>query len=87
MEELADCCIKVYTLEKVLLLKKDTLTQTNFMDEAMKVSNFGMSVISMIESFPKVLENKLIVRLNLLSKFVGFLKVIQNVPVASQTRP
>ena len=38
MEELADCCIKVYTLEKVLLLKKDTMTQTNFMDEAMKVS-------------------------------------------------
>ncbi|OCB86824.1 hypothetical protein A7U60_g5997 [Sanghuangporus baumii] len=35
--ELADCCIKVYTLEKVLQLKKDTLTQTNFMDEAMKV--------------------------------------------------
>ncbi|KAL5485046.1 hypothetical protein ACEPAI_7688 [Sanghuangporus weigelae] len=35
--ELADCCIKVITLEKVLQLKKDTLTQTNFMDEAMKV--------------------------------------------------
>ncbi|EJD03176.1 uncharacterized protein FOMMEDRAFT_146834 [Fomitiporia mediterranea MF3/22] len=35
--ELADCCIKVYTLEKVLQLKKDTVTQTNFMDEAMKV--------------------------------------------------
>ncbi|KAL5523935.1 hypothetical protein ACEPAG_8108 [Sanghuangporus baumii] len=35
--ELADCCIKVLTLEKVLQLKKDTLTQTNFMDEAMKV--------------------------------------------------
>ncbi|KAI5123858.1 hypothetical protein M0805_005675 [Coniferiporia weirii] len=37
IEELADCCIKVYTLEKVLLLKKDTVTQTKFMDEAMKV--------------------------------------------------
>ncbi|KAH8119187.1 hypothetical protein DFH11DRAFT_1874064 [Phellopilus nigrolimitatus] len=37
IEELADCCIKVYTLEKVLQLKKDTVTQTNFMDEAMKV--------------------------------------------------
>ena len=35
--ELADCCIKVYTLEKVLQQKKDTVTQTNFMDEAMKV--------------------------------------------------
>ncbi|THH05820.1 hypothetical protein EW145_g4520 [Phellinidium pouzarii] len=37
IEELADCCIKVYTLEKVLLLKKDTVTQTKFMDEAMKI--------------------------------------------------
>lgn len=43
MEELADCCVKVYTLEKVLLLKKDTLTQTNFMDEAMKVCIISIS--------------------------------------------
>lgn len=36
IEELSDCCIKVYTLEKVLQLKKDASTQTSFMDEAMK---------------------------------------------------
>ncbi|TFK44558.1 Golgi transport complex subunit 5-domain-containing protein [Crucibulum laeve] len=36
-EEMADCCIKVYTLEKVLKIKKDTTTQVIFLDEAMKV--------------------------------------------------
>jgi hypothetical protein len=30
---------KIYTLEKVLKLKKDTVTQTIFLDEAMKVRN------------------------------------------------
>ncbi|KAF7792362.1 hypothetical protein EIP86_003398 [Pleurotus ostreatoroseus] len=37
IEEMADCCIKVYTLEKVLTLKKDPTTQVVFLDEAMKV--------------------------------------------------
>ncbi|KAG6813690.1 hypothetical protein H0H92_008538 [Tricholoma furcatifolium] len=37
IEDMADCCIKVYTLEKVLRLKKDTVTQAVFLDEAMKV--------------------------------------------------
>ncbi|KAF9071043.1 Golgi transport complex subunit 5-domain-containing protein [Rhodocollybia butyracea] len=36
-EEMADCCIKVYTLEKVLRLKRDTVSQTVFLDEAMTV--------------------------------------------------
>lgn len=51
--ELADCCIKVYTLEKVLQQKKDTVTQTNFMDEAMKVmmryDNPSFDTIPLIE--------------------------------------
>ncbi|KAI0768405.1 Golgi transport complex subunit 5-domain-containing protein [Irpex lacteus] len=37
IEEMADCCIKVYTLEKVLTMKKDPVTQVVFLDEAMKV--------------------------------------------------
>ncbi|KAI0071918.1 hypothetical protein K474DRAFT_1651800 [Panus rudis PR-1116 ss-1] len=37
VEEMADCCIKVYTLEKVLKVKKDPITQVLFLDEAMKV--------------------------------------------------
>ncbi|KAG6832503.1 hypothetical protein H0H87_001428 [Tephrocybe sp. NHM501043] len=37
IEDMADCCIKVYTLEKVLKLKKDTVTQALFLDEAMKL--------------------------------------------------
>ncbi|GBE81467.1 hypothetical protein SCP_0311960 [Sparassis crispa] len=37
IEEMADCCVKVYTLEKVLKLKRDTVTQIVFLDEAMKV--------------------------------------------------
>ncbi|KIK67031.1 hypothetical protein GYMLUDRAFT_156005 [Collybiopsis luxurians FD-317 M1] len=36
-EEMADCCIKVYTLEKVLKLKRDAISQTLFLDEAMTV--------------------------------------------------
>ncbi|KAJ4468253.1 Golgi transport complex subunit 5-domain-containing protein [Lentinula aciculospora] len=36
-EEMADCCIKVYTLEKVLKLKRDTISQTLFLDEAMNI--------------------------------------------------
>lgn len=38
IEEMADCCIKVYTLEKVLTMKKDAVSQVVFLDEAMKVS-------------------------------------------------
>ncbi|CAL1706796.1 unnamed protein product [Somion occarium] len=37
VEEMADCCVKVYTLEKVLKVKKDPVTQVLFLDEAMKV--------------------------------------------------
>ncbi|KAF5370568.1 hypothetical protein D9758_002084 [Tetrapyrgos nigripes] len=35
IEDMADCCIKVYTLEKVLKMKRDTISQTLFLDEAM----------------------------------------------------
>ncbi|KAK7472882.1 hypothetical protein VKT23_000990 [Stygiomarasmius scandens] len=35
IEDMADCCIKVYTLEKVLKLKRDTVSQILFLDEAM----------------------------------------------------
>ncbi|KAF7966680.1 hypothetical protein HWV62_37514 [Athelia sp. TMB] len=37
IEEMAGCCIKVYTLEKVLKMKKDTVSGINFLDEAMKL--------------------------------------------------
>lgn len=37
VDDVANCCIKVYTLEKVLRIKKDPLTQTEFLDEVMKV--------------------------------------------------
>ena len=37
IEEMADCCIKVYTLEKVLKIKRDPVTEVVFLDEAMKV--------------------------------------------------
>ncbi|KAH8093869.1 Golgi transport complex subunit 5-domain-containing protein [Cristinia sonorae] len=37
IEEMADCCLKVYTLEKVLKVKKDPVTHVLFLDEAMKV--------------------------------------------------
>jgi conserved oligomeric Golgi complex subunit 5 len=37
VEEMADCCIKVYTLERVLSVKKDLVTKVGFLDEAMKV--------------------------------------------------
>ncbi|KAF9245062.1 Golgi transport complex subunit 5-domain-containing protein [Melanogaster broomeanus] len=36
VEEMAGCCIKVYTLEKVLNVKKDPLTGVSFLDESMK---------------------------------------------------
>ncbi|KAJ7497111.1 Golgi transport complex subunit 5-domain-containing protein [Mycena latifolia] len=37
VEEMADCCVKVYTLEKVLKMKPDTISQVVFLDEAMKL--------------------------------------------------
>ncbi|KAI0316244.1 Golgi transport complex subunit 5-domain-containing protein [Amylostereum chailletii] len=37
IEDMAGACIKVYTLEKVLKLKKDPVSQVVFLDEAMKV--------------------------------------------------
>ncbi|KAF9264225.1 hypothetical protein L218DRAFT_1028995 [Marasmius fiardii PR-910] len=37
VEEMTDCCVKVYTLEKVLKMKRDTSSQANFLDEAMKL--------------------------------------------------
>ncbi|KAI5889748.1 uncharacterized protein SCHCODRAFT_02601723 [Schizophyllum commune H4-8] len=44
IEEMAGCCIKVYTLEKVLKVKKDTVSQTIFLDEAMKLLETKPSV-------------------------------------------
>ena len=38
IEDISQCCIKVYTLEKVLRRKKDSATQVDFLTEAMKVS-------------------------------------------------
>lgn len=37
IEEMSDCCIKVYTLENVLKVKKDPVSQVLFLDEAIKV--------------------------------------------------
>ncbi|KAH7108123.1 Golgi transport complex subunit 5-domain-containing protein [Auriculariales sp. MPI-PUGE-AT-0066] len=37
IEEMAACCIKVYTLERVLKLKKDPVTQATFLDETLKL--------------------------------------------------
>lgn len=37
VEELTGCCVKVYTLEKVLKMKRDPVTGAVFLDEAMKV--------------------------------------------------
>ncbi|KAF9451293.1 hypothetical protein P691DRAFT_773277 [Macrolepiota fuliginosa MF-IS2] len=36
-EEMTECCTRVCTLEKVLKMKKDTVTQVVFLDEAMKL--------------------------------------------------
>jgi hypothetical protein len=36
IEDVANCCIKVYTLEKVLKIKRDSVTQVDFLDEVMK---------------------------------------------------
>jgi hypothetical protein len=40
MGDLSQCCIKVYTLEKILKLKKDPISQVVFLDEAMKASAY-----------------------------------------------
>ena len=37
IEDVANCCIKVYTLEKVLRVKRDAVTQIEFLEEVMKV--------------------------------------------------
>ena len=37
IEEMADCCVKVYTLEEVIKIKRDPVTDVVFLDEAMKV--------------------------------------------------
>lgn len=39
MKSMGDQCIKIYNLEKVLEIKKDSLTQVSFLDEVAKVKN------------------------------------------------
>ncbi|GAA6004235.1 hypothetical protein JCM10207_002497 [Rhodosporidiobolus poonsookiae] len=43
--DMGSICIKVYTLEKVLKLKKDQNTQTSFLDEAMTILDNKPSVL------------------------------------------
>jgi hypothetical protein len=47
-QEMADCCIKVYALEKVLKMKKDASTHVVFLDEAMKVAQESFEFSSLI---------------------------------------
>ncbi|EJT98396.1 hypothetical protein DACRYDRAFT_96576 [Dacryopinax primogenitus] len=55
IEDMASCCIKVYTLEKVLQRKRDPATGVVFLDEGMKLlenkpsSTFWMSLSQAIE--------------------------------------
>ncbi|KAG2055186.1 hypothetical protein BDR06DRAFT_1020429 [Suillus hirtellus] len=57
VEEMAACCIKVYTLEKALKLKKDPVTQRSFIADVMKVlenkptSTFWTSVGRSLEKY------------------------------------
>ncbi|KAK0504962.1 Golgi transport complex subunit 5-domain-containing protein [Armillaria luteobubalina] len=37
IQDMAECCVKVYTLERVLKIKKDTISHVVFLDEAMKL--------------------------------------------------
>ncbi|KAK0225711.1 Golgi transport complex subunit 5-domain-containing protein [Armillaria fumosa] len=37
VQDMAECCVKVYTLERVLKIKKDTVSHAVFLDEAMKL--------------------------------------------------
>ncbi|KIJ67605.1 hypothetical protein HYDPIDRAFT_84403 [Hydnomerulius pinastri MD-312] len=59
VEEMAGCCIKVYTLEKVLNVKKDPLTGMSFLDEAMKAlenkpsSTFWTSLGKSLETYAR----------------------------------
>ncbi|GAA5902669.1 uncharacterized protein JCM6883_007203 [Sporobolomyces salmoneus] len=45
VDEMGNICIKVYTLEKVLKSKKDQITQTSFLDEAMTALENKPSVL------------------------------------------
>ena len=49
---------KVYTLEKVLKLKKDAVTQIGFLDEAMKVYSPQKPFVDKFIMSVQVLENK-----------------------------
>ncbi|KIJ19018.1 hypothetical protein PAXINDRAFT_128297 [Paxillus involutus ATCC 200175] len=59
VEEMAGCCIKVYTLEKVLNVKKDPLTGVSFLDESMTAlenkpsSAFWASLGKSLEKFAR----------------------------------
>lgn len=37
IEDMAGCCVKVYTLERVLRLKKESRTGVTFLDDVMQV--------------------------------------------------
>ncbi len=60
IEEMADCCVKVYTLEKVLKVKRDPVTDVVFLDEAMKVGHVLEHVAHSFLTIlcPQVLENR-----------------------------
>ncbi|KAH0827442.1 Golgi transport complex subunit 5-domain-containing protein [Lanmaoa asiatica] len=45
VEEMAGCCTKVYTLEKVLNLKKDPLSGVSFLDEALEAIDSKPSTV------------------------------------------
>jgi hypothetical protein len=47
IEDISQCCIKVYTLEKVLRRKKDPVTQVDFLTEAMNVCHAGVIASSL----------------------------------------
>ncbi|KAH6914164.1 Golgi transport complex subunit 5-domain-containing protein [Coprinopsis sp. MPI-PUGE-AT-0042] len=44
-DEMSQCCVKVYALEKVLKIKKDATTQVNFLDDVVKVLESKPSAI------------------------------------------
>jgi hypothetical protein len=47
IEDISQCCIKVYTLEKVLRRKKDPVTQVDFLTESMNVCHAGVIASSL----------------------------------------
>ncbi|KAG1865830.1 Golgi transport complex subunit 5-domain-containing protein [Suillus subalutaceus] len=56
IEEMAACCIKVYTLEKVLKLKKDPITQRSFLDDVLEnkpSSTFWTSLGRSLEKYAR----------------------------------